>query len=132
MIPGWDITKDPKTWITTGSEDAYLFIKVEESDNFDTFMTYEIADGWTELEDEDGVYYREVTSDQMGETNAFAILKDNKVTVKGTVTKEMMTADDFAQPTLTFTAYASQLYKNNNTKFTAAEAWSNLDTNTNN
>lgn len=131
MIPGWTITKDPKAWITTGSEDAYLFVKVEESANFDTFMTYEIADGWTALTGVDGVYYREVATTQMGENNAFSILKDDKVTVKDTVTKEMMTAEDFAAPTLTFTAYAHQLYQSANVKFDVATAWSNLNPGTN-
>lgn len=130
MIPGWDITKDPKAWITKDSEAAYLFVKVEKSANFDTFMTYEIADGWAELESAAGVnynvYYREVTTGQMGKSNASAILKDNKVTVKDTVTKEMMTAADFTMPTLTFTAYASQLYRNAKTTFTAAHAWDNV------
>lgn len=131
MIPGWDIAKDPKAWITDGSEAAYLFVKVEKSANFDTFMTYEIAEGWTELTSAAGenykVYYREVTSTQVGEDNAFAILKDNKVTVKGeTVTKEMLTAADFTEPTLTFTAYAHQLYQNATTKFDAATAWGNV------
>lgn len=130
MIPGWTISKDPKAWITEGSEDAYLFVKVEKSANFDNFMTYEIANGWTELESAADtnykVYYREVTSSQMGQGNASAILKDNKVTVKDTVTKEMMSPEGVAKPTLTFTAYASQLMKNNTTKFTAEQAWGNV------
>ena len=50
MIPGWDIVKDPKAWITENSEAAYLFVEVKESKNFDTFMTYAIADGWTLLD----------------------------------------------------------------------------------
>ncbi len=131
MIPGWTIAKDPKAWVTEGSEAAYLFVKVEKSANFDTFMTYEIADGWNELTSAAGnnykVYYREVAANQMGEDNAFAILKDNVVTVKGTVTKEMMTANGFTAPTLTFTAYAHQLYSAQNTKFDAAAAWKNLN-----
>lgn len=126
MIPGWEIKKDPKAWITEGSEDAYLFVKVVESENFADFMTYEIAEGWTKLSN--GVYYREVSDTQMGEANAFQILKDDKVTVRGEVTKEMMTAEGFTQPTLTFTAYAHQLYKNNTEKFAAADAWKNITT----
>lgn len=131
MIPGWSITKDPKAWITEGSEAAYLFVKVENSANFNTFMAEPvIADGWTELTSAAGtnykVYYREVSTSMMGETNAFEILKDNKVTVLDSVTKEMMNGTDFTAPTLTFTAYASQLYKNNTETFTAEEAWTNL------
>jgi predicted ribosomally synthesized peptide with SipW-like signal peptide len=142
MIPGWDITKDPKAWITEGSEAAYLFVEVKESNNFDDFMTYAIADGWTLLNSdsaEEGrnivtdnttadtyVIYRKVTTaEQMGENSAFEILKDSKVTVSIDVTKEMMT-ENFTAPTLTFTAYASQLKKNNKAEFTAAEAWDNV------
>ena len=131
MVPGWEIAKNPKAWVTTGSEDAYLFVKVVKSANFDTFMTYAIADGWTELTSAAGtnfkVYYREVTNAQMGETNAFQILENDKVNVLDTVTKEMMTAEGFVEPTLTFTAYAHQLYKNNTTKFEAGAAWTNVN-----
>lgn len=124
MIPGYTIDKNPTVTVKAGSEDCYLFVKVEKSSNFDSFMTYTIADGWTALTGVDGVYYRVVnasTTDQ-----AFDVLKDNQVTVKDTVTKADMNAlkaDGAIQPTLTFTAYAVQLNKNNTTEFTAAEAW---------
>ncbi len=65
----------------------------------------------------------------MGESHKFSILKDDKVTVNGDITKEMMNSltDGTAQkPTLTITAYASQLYKDSTTEFTAAEAWANI------
>ena len=138
MIPGWTIAKDPKATVTSGSEDCYLFVKVEKSANFDDYMTYTIADGWTELESAAGanskVYYKvfdskssEVNKPVMG--TAYPILKDNQVSVKDTVTKEMMTAADFAQPALNFTAYASQLYKSNTVQFTAQEAWNNVPKN---
>lgn len=124
MIPGYTIAKDPTVTVVKDSEDCYLFVKVEKSSNFDSFMTYTIADGWTALTGVDGVYYRVVnasTTDQ-----AFDVLKDNQVTVKDTVTKADMNAlkaDGAIQPTLTFTAYAVQLNKNNTTEFTAEEAW---------
>ena len=125
MIPGWNIEKDPKVTVKTGSEACYLFVKLEKSTNFDTFMTYEMADGWTALPEAPGVYYREVAAATADTT--FEVLKGNQVTVKGTVTKAQMnalTADTY--PTLTVTAYASQLYKNNTEKFTAAAAWANI------
>ena len=62
MVPGYTIHKDPKTTVVKGSEECYLFVKVEKSANFDSYMTYEMADGWTALEGVEGVYYREVTS----------------------------------------------------------------------
>ena len=121
MIPGYTITKDPKVTVKANSEKCYLFVKVEESDNFDNFMTYEIALGWTELTEGSGVFYRIV--DSSPEAQVFGILADDAVAVKDTVTKEMMTADNFTRPTLKFTAYASQYMKDNTTSFTAAEAW---------
>ena len=131
MIPGWTIGKDPKAKVTSGSEDCYLFVKVEESTNFSDFMTYTIADGWDELTLTGvnyKVYYKVFDSKDAANANIkgtdYPVLKDNQVTVKDSVTKAMMNAlTDATRPTLTFTAYAAQLYKSNTEKFTAADAW---------
>ena len=57
----------------------------------------------------------------------YSVLLNDQVTVKGSVTKEMMNSlEQNTYPTLTVTAYASQLYKNNTQTFTAAEAWANV------
>ncbi len=122
MIPGYTIAKDPKASITAGSEPGWLFVKIEKSENFDQYMTYEIAEGWTEVET--GVYARKVATSDIG--TAYSVLKGDKVTVKGEVTKAMMKTAETTQPTLTFTAYASQLYKSAGVEFTAAEAWANV------
>ena len=107
MVPGNDITKDPKVTVNANSEDCYLFVKVEKSDNFDNFMTYEMAEGWNELTGEAGVYYREV--DNKAADQVFDVLKGNKVTVGEDVSKEKLTAlTDTPKPTLAFTAYAVQ------------------------
>lgn len=127
MVPGWTIHKDPKASVAAGSEECYLFVKVEKSANFDSYMTYEMADGWMELENADNVYYRQVKTADMG--TSYSVLKDDQVTVKGEVTKDMMTTAKTNQPTLTITAYASQLYKNNTETFTPAEAWANVPKN---
>lgn len=129
MIPGYTISKDPTATVLTGSEECYLFVKLEKSQNFDDYMTYEMADGWTKLEGVAGtVYYREVKTTDMD--TPYSVLENNQVTVKGTVTKAQMNALDeagAAKPTLTITAYASQLYKSAGVKFTAAEAWANVN-----
>lgn len=107
MVPGNKINKDPKVTVKAGSEACWLFVKVEKSDNFDDFMNCETADGWTELAGETGVYYRKVSA-TAADTD-FAVLKDNKVTVKETVTKQMLKVlTDNTYPRLTFTAYAVQ------------------------
>lgn len=127
MIPGYTIAKDPKVTVTAGSEDCYLFVKVEKSNNFDDFMTYEIAEGWTALDGVEGVYYRTIDSaDKMNED--YSILKDNQVTVRETVTKTNMNdLTESTYPKLTFTAYASQLYKNNTEQFSVEDAWNNAN-----
>lgn len=132
MVPGWTITKDPKATVTIGSEDCYLFVKVEESDNFDDFMTYDIASDWTELSE--GVYY--MIFDSKDNTNenkmgtAYSVLKNDQVKVLDEVKKEDMNAlTEDTQPNLSFIAYAVQLYRENGTKFTAAEAWAMVNGN---
>ena len=123
MVPGNTITKDPTVTVQPNSEACWLFVKVVKSANFDTFMTYTMADGWTALDGQNGVYYREV-----GATTAatsFDVLKDKQVIVNSDVTKtqleEVKTAN---QPTLTFTAYAVQKDNINS----AADAWSKIPT----
>ncbi len=122
MIPGNSITKDPKVTSKANSENAWLFVKLEKSENFDEFMTYEIAAGWTALEGVDGVYYREM--DKASTDAELYVIKDNAVYVKESVTKEMLNALDANglsnYPTLTVTAYAVQRDSNITT---AVQAW---------
>lgn len=122
MIPGKTITKDPVVTVKEGSEASWLFVKVEKANDFDTYMTYEIADGWTELTEGSGIYYREV--DATTDDTDFSVLKDDTVKVKDTVTKEQLDAikaGTVKAPTLTFTAYAVQ--RDDENVKTAAAAW---------
>ena len=122
MVPGKVITKDPVVTVKADSEACWLFVKVEKSENFDTFMTYERANGWTELKDVEGVYYRVVSANTAD--TVFHVIKEDKVTVKTDVTKAMMDAlKENTYPTLTFTAYACQ--KDNVAD--AATAWAALN-----
>ena len=142
MIPGWTIDKDPKVTVEKGSEDCWVFIKVVEKGatvngttySLRDFITYSIdSNNWAPLHDSDndgiadnGIYYTKYEKRDDIDI-AIKVLKDNQVMVKDTVTKEMMealTGENY--PTLTFTAYASQLYKSNNEMFTAEEAWKNV------
>lgn len=125
MLPGNEITKDPKVTVIANSEESYLFVKLTKSENFDNFMTYEVAEGWTLLEGTTDVYYREVgVSDKDQE---FTVLKDNKVKVKEDVTKAMLNELDKDgannYPTLTITAYAVQRDSKIEAIDTPAEAW---------
>ena len=120
MIPGCTIAKDPKVTVKTGSEACYLFVKLEESDNFADFMTYKMADGWQALSGNAGVFYREVAAATADTT--FEVLQGNQVTVKDTVTNADMTAAETDKPTLTFKAYAIQKSGFD----TAAAAWAEV------
>ena len=102
VIPGTVIEKDPKVTVKAGSEACYLFVKVEKVGTF-TGMSYEIADGWTALEGENGVYYRQVGS--VTADTSFEVIKGNKITVSSDLTKENIPT---ANPTLKITAYAVQ------------------------
>ena len=133
MIPGYTISKNPKATVLTGSEECYLFVKLEKSAGFDTYLEYAIASDWTQLtKDKDGnditdlIYYRQVLTADIG--TAYSVLANDQVTVKSSVTKADMNAlTAQTYPTLTVTAYASQLHKNATEDFTAAEAWANAN-----
>lgn len=113
IVPGVNITKDPVATVKAKSEDCYLFVKLTE-ENWPAFtetdkttrkVKYEIAKDWIELESADGVYYREVDKSEVDQ--AFPVLKDNKVTVSNTLTKEE--ANDIQKaPQLTVAVYAVQ------------------------
>lgn len=129
IIPGTDITKNPKVTVKGGSEACWLFVKVEEVGAISTITTdpvhYAIDTGWAQLKDKDGkdvsgVYYRLV--DAVDNDTAFNVLKDNKIIVSGELTKETINGYAVQQPTLTFTAYAVQ--KENID--TAADAWAKV------
>lgn len=132
MVPGYTITKDPKVTVKAGSEKCYLFVKVEASENLGTYITYGMAEGWTQLTDGTtaitGVFYRVVDAGTADQT--FSVLAGDQVAVKDTVTKEQMAAAETSAPTLTFTAYASQFNKNATETFTAIEAWNQVNPST--
>lgn len=128
MIPGHTIAKDPKAAVVAGSEDCYLFVKIDKSENYDDYLEdYTVAAGWTALPDVADVYYRVVMA--VDDVKEFAVLDNNEVTVREDVTKADMEALNATNyPTLTFTAYAVQYYETNGDAFTPAEAWANRPT----
>lgn len=117
IVPGVDIDKDPVATVKANSEDCYLFMQPTE-ENWPKFKTteagsttrkveYEIADGWIELTPLHGVYYREVTKNDKDQV--FHVLKNDKVTVSNTLTKEEADAIQKADaPKLTVAVYAVQ------------------------
>lgn len=129
IIPGVNISKDPKVTVIGGSEACWLFVKVAEKGTFVTDkVTYSIAEGWTALDatNHPGVYYREVDA-VTADTNFNVLAGDETypngvVTVSENLTKAEVNSVAATQPTLTFTAYAVQKDGIN----TAAEAWAQV------
>lgn len=126
MVPGSNITKDPEVTVEAGSEACWLFVKVLESDNFDDFMTYTMDSNWTAVPGHDGYYYKQVASlVDASDDLVIPVLKDDKISVLGTVTKDQM--DDIEDgtidaPTLSFVAAAIQ----SENIADLATAWDNL------
>lgn len=140
MVPGEEYLKDPAVTVLAGNEACWLFVKLEETGgvtitnsdgttttyDFDDYLTYTIADGWTQLYEDghfdveghevEGVYYRFVGEDTDDIEAVYEVLKDNKIFVLGTVTKDMLNALDnngqdaasATYPSLSVTAYAVQ------------------------
>lgn len=109
IIPGVNLPKDPTVRVKGGSEACWLFIKVEKTGTFvENKVTYSVKtgeNGWTALNNESGVYYREV--DAVTQNTTFNILTDNQVTVSEDLTKEDI-KDITGNQVLKFTAYAVQ------------------------
>ena len=134
IIPGVNISKDPKVTVKAGSEACWLFVKVEEKGTFvNGKVTYSVKTGegnWTSLPGESGVYYREVNA-VTADTDFYVLAGDTTypngvVTVSENLTKEevnSVTTEN--QPKLIFTAYAVQKDGIN----TAADAWAKVKNN---
>lgn len=123
MIPGSSIPKDPKVSVDNDIK-CHVFVKIDESTNFDDYLSYAIADGWqlyntstntveafvSGVEYDNYVIYRVV---EAGSTKAisWSVLSNDNVYVKDTVDKTMMNAlelDSSIYPKITFKAAAVQ------------------------
>ena len=132
MIPGFSYAKNPVVTVTKGSVDCYLFVKFDVSASTGLVYTslLNTENGWTQGTGEGGngvptdVWYRVVPANNADQ--AWHLLKDDVVSINENLTKDNMPK---TASTLTYTAYASQLYKSAGVEFTAAEAWSNVPKN---
>lgn len=139
IIPGVDITKDPKVTVKANSEACWLFVKIKE-ENWPTLtetdrtikkVSYDIATDWKPLEGQAGVYYREVDATTANAGVSYYILKGDMTYPNGVVTvSENLTKNEVnsitTQPKLTFTAYAVQ----KDGIADAAAAWAKVPTTT--
>lgn len=129
IIPGVNISKDPKVTVKADSEACWLFVKVAEEGTFVADkVTYSIAEGWKVLDatNHPGVYYREVDA-VTADTNFNVLAGDTTypngvVTVSENLTKKDIKGLTETRPQLIFTAYAVQKDGIN----TAADAWAQV------
>lgn len=109
MVPGTTFTADPVVTVSADSEDCYLFVKIEKTEDFDNYLEFTVAEGWSALAGENGVYYRVVTDGQKG--TGLNVIASNTITAKADTTKDAynkITSGEVDQPNLTLTAYAVQ------------------------
>lgn len=118
LIPGRKYAKDPTVHLEAGSEESYIFVKVEnglaaiEAAGETTIAAQITGNGWTALDGAAGVYYKQVEANVNAEDylvfSSFILADDadvaNYTDAKITVTAYAIQADGFAD---------------------AAEAWAN-------
>ena len=126
VIPGVDITKDPKVTFSGNNVAAYVFVKVDAAMGWTTTtdnrtytciygkVSWTVDNSWTLVDGTTNVYWQEATTSGLSNVS---VISGNKITVASTVLQSELTAG--AVPDLTFTAYAVQ--KDNMAD--AAAAW---------
>ncbi len=115
LIPGTDVTKDPKVTVPTTSEPAWVFVKVTEANDIDNYLGYSVDSNWTLVDGETDVY---VLTESYVEGTSYSVLAGNKVTVADDV------PNNYGKTiTLDITAYAIQKAEFTN----AATAWAGVE-----
>lgn len=120
VTPGVPVAKDPKVTVTAGSEACWVFVEIQESENWPDGLTYDPAAGWTPLTSEAGVYYRDVASNPTQNQDFYVLAGDDKHPNGIVKVDEDITSLD-ANTKLTFTAYAIQ--KDGFEEANIKEAW---------
>ena len=122
LIPGHKYTKDPTVHFAAGSEESYLFVKVENGISAieaDTKIEAQIlANGWAKLDENAGIYYKKVAANKtnaavdypvfagfaVADTADVASCKDAKITI----TAYAIQADGFDTASAAWTAGSFQ------------------------
>ncbi len=120
FLPGTTLTlaNSPTVTLGKGSEACYLFVKATKSADFDTYMSYQMAEGWTALDGVANVYYREV--DTLAADATYGIVMNDQITVPATLTIEQMNVA--TAQSVSFAAYAVQKTATTSTPTTAWQA----------
>ena len=122
LMPGHSYTKDPTVHVTDGSENCYIFVKVENgisafeaaneegTGGYKTSATQITTTGWTKLADVDNVYYRSYTNGENVQ-KSFTVFSNFKIADNANnaeATKTSWNAVTAENTKITVTAYAIQ------------------------
>lgn len=137
MVPASPIDKDPLVTVSANSVKCYVFLKVDESANLDSYIAYNLDTNWKLIDGTSNVYYQIV--DESTSATALKVLVggsiddtitgktfswgDNQVLTLPSVTKQMMSEAVAAVPTLTFNAAAVQFDNLTVTEALAQVTW---------
>ncbi len=118
LVPGHKYVKDPTIHVKAGSEESYLFVKVENGiaaieSSANTIAAQMAANGWVALDGVANVFYYNATVD--GATGDVAVFTEFTVADDVDDTK----LEEYANATIKVTAYAVQA----DGFADAAEAW---------
>lgn len=143
VIPGVTYVKDPIVTVKAGSEDCYVFVKVDVANNdlgnSKECLQFTYATGWQTLTSESDsnkvILYKTVDTSTADVT--LPILQGDANVTNGangvvSVNADFLKTDldkiSGKAPTLTFTAFAIQKQKTTADSFEASEAWALLET----
>lgn len=106
LLPGHEYTKDPTIHVAAGSENCWLFVKVENGlkniiDGPDTIEAQLAANGWTLLDGEANIYWYENVA---AATNDIPVFRSFKI--NGEITNEEIA--DYGDAKIVVVAYAVQ------------------------
>lgn len=117
LMPGHTYTKDPTVHFKAGSEASWLFVKVENDistieaatdtaeKGYKNIADQIKANGWAEVTGETGVYYKKVDANTGTTDTDYPVFGQFKLSDTADTTN---TANDYANKTITITAYAVQ------------------------
>ncbi|MBR2615138.1 MAG: hypothetical protein IKC69_00470 [Clostridia bacterium] len=105
LVPGTEVSKDPRITVASGSEECWLFVRITRDSELDGIVDYTVADGWTAVGGEESVFWRKVDATEGEKT--YGVLKHDRFTVSDEVTEADLLSLG-SEPKLRFCAFAVQ------------------------
>ena len=106
LIPGVTAERTTVVTVLSGSEDCYVYVKIEQPSELRHYVSFELEEGWINLGGIDGVYYRQVSKSAVNQK--YHVFKNDEVAIQSSLTKEKMSQLDRGGYDMKVTAYAIQ------------------------